>query len=133
MPFVTELEADFIRGTRELTLTAPLTYKTEKGELITAPAGFKTDLASIPRILWSWLSPDDPQIRDAAVIHDYLYTVRDKGTRKEADELLVEMMKSLSASWFTRELVWTAVRVGGSAYWVDSEQPVAEQQPPEYR
>lgn len=35
-------------------------------------AGFDTDLASVPRMLWSFISPWD--IARSAVIHDYLYS-----------------------------------------------------------
>lgn len=43
---------------------------TSKGK-ISARAGFETNLASVPRSLWSILSPWD--IARASVIHDYLY------------------------------------------------------------
>lgn len=117
MPFTTELKADFVRGSRHCRLLEPLTYVGSR--TITAPAGFETDFASIPRMLWFWLSPDDPEIRDAAVIHDYLYVIHEEGSRKEADALLSEMMDSLSASAFTRAAVWMAVRLGGAGHWID--------------
>lgn len=43
---------------------------TTAGE-IKVPATFKTDLASVPRSLWAFLSPWD--VARAAVIHDQLY------------------------------------------------------------
>lgn len=43
------------------------------GQIIIIPKGFTTDLMSIPRWLWSILSPfDSALIGD--IIHDYLYT-----------------------------------------------------------
>lgn len=44
------------------------------GLTVSVPAGFVTDLASIPRWLWWLMSPFDPQYAAAAVLHDYLLT-----------------------------------------------------------
>ncbi|ECG8634089.1 DUF1353 domain-containing protein, partial [Salmonella enterica subsp. salamae] len=41
-------------------------------DVIEVPAGFVTDLATIPRIFWS-LMPPDGKYAKAAIIHDYLY------------------------------------------------------------
>ena len=41
-----------------------------KGE-ITVPAGYITDLASVPRICWAFIAPFD--VARAAVVHDILY------------------------------------------------------------
>ena len=46
--------------------------KVTKAGKITAPKGFKTDLASVPRIAWSFIAPFD--IARSAVIHDALYS-----------------------------------------------------------
>lgn len=42
------------------------------GLTITIPAGFSTDLASVPRWLWWLVAPHDPQYAAAAVLHDFL-------------------------------------------------------------
>lgn len=39
--------------------------------IVTCTSGMKTDLASVPRIVWSVISPWD--VARAAVIHDHLY------------------------------------------------------------
>ena len=89
------LEAEF-HGAKHWVLTESLTYELEKSRsmemdrwvsswtnldvdlststdtiLITAPIGYETDLASIPRITWNVISPWD--VARAAVIHDVLY------------------------------------------------------------
>ena len=46
--------------------------KVTKAGKITAPKGFKTDLASVPRLAWSFIAPFD--IARSAVIHDELYS-----------------------------------------------------------
>jgi len=53
------------------TLLAPLSYTSDDGTVYTAPVGFKTDLASIPRIFWTILPPFWKYAR-AAVIHDWI-------------------------------------------------------------
>jgi hypothetical protein len=56
-------------------LAAPLPFEAGKkgsGLLITVPAGFTTDLASIPRFARWWLNPADARFAKAAIIHDYL-------------------------------------------------------------
>lgn len=56
-------------------------------KFITVPKGFITDLASIPRIMWSFgLSPIDAYM-SPAVIHDYLYWDQ-RCTKEEADAVL---------------------------------------------
>jgi hypothetical protein len=52
-------------------LLTELSYVTDKGETYTVPAGFKSDLASIPRLFWAILPPFG-RYSKAAVIHDYL-------------------------------------------------------------
>src|SRR5436305_841287 len=56
----------------------PLTYRTHAGDIITLPAGMTTDLASIPRLLWSFLPPDGPWVQ-IAVFHDLLYKTQGTG------------------------------------------------------
>jgi hypothetical protein len=42
------------------------------GDTIVVPAGFETDFASIPRVLWI-IEPPLGDAGKAAVLHDYLY------------------------------------------------------------
>lgn len=67
---------------------------------ITVPKGFVTDLASVPRIGWTFVAPFD--IARAAVVHDQLYrAIRlgwnecsdTKKMRKAADKVFFDGMK----------------------------------------
>ena len=60
------------RGRSLWGLQRELTYQTgdDPAEIITVPAGFVTDLASIPRVVWSFFPPDGPWVK-GAVIHDF--------------------------------------------------------------
>lgn len=85
------------------------------GVIITVPRGFVTDFASIPKLLWWWLSPHDYYSR-AAVVHDYLYWAQ-QCTRLQADNLLLIAMKESDVSSDRQSLVYRGVRLGGESAW----------------
>jgi hypothetical protein len=108
-------------GGLPLTLVEPLIY--QSGLLldrVTVGAGFRTDLASIPRPLWALLPPIGLWDR-AAVVHDQLYaTARSNQrivSRAEADAVLKEAMAVCGVDRFTRAVVWAGVRAGGWVPW----------------
>lgn len=94
-------------------------YVTKSGISIYVPAGFITDFASIPRAAW-WLigSPATGLYRKAAVPHDWIYRTADVNiTRKEADNILLEIMVLRGVTLWRRRAIYTAVRLfGGSSY-----------------
>ena len=64
---------------------------------ITAPKGYDTDLASISRAIWSFISPWD--VARAAVIHDILYGVLRKNASK-LDKKTVDRLRKQADSIF---------------------------------
>lgn len=82
---------------------------------IRVPAGFKTDLASIPQFLWSVLPPVGRYDR-AAVVHDYLYRFNGV-TRRQADDVLNEAMGALGVRATQRWTIYAGVRTGGWLPW----------------
>lgn len=86
--------------------------------VLSVPAGFVTDFASIPRALWPVIGhPAGPYVQ-AAVLHDCLY--REPGmfvTRAKADAIFLEAMEVLGVSWWRRRAMWAAVRAFGGAAW----------------
>lgn len=97
--------------------TYPLRYRIEKtAHEIAVPAGFLTDLASIPRALWWFESPIDRSMA-GAIIHDYLYWDQ-TCSKDEADAVLFVAMEESGVSAFKRDAVYAAVRtpVGQSAF-----------------
>lgn len=112
------------------------------GSEITVPAGFVTDLASIPRWAWIILPPDGPWVK-AAIIHDYLYATAGTGRwkrhppsitrakayeRHEADAIMREAMENRGIGPIRRTIIYLAVRFGGGAAWRLSQQrlPVSD-------
>lgn len=89
------------------------------GTVIDVPAGVNTDLASIPRLLWSILPPNG-NYAPAAIVHDRLYRDHRVGavmvTRIQADAVLLAAMAELGdVAWLTRWVIYLAVRIG--AWW----------------
>ncbi len=82
---------------------------------VTVPAGFVTDLASVPRPLWS-LFPPHGEYAKAAILHDYLYQLK-IGTRASADKAFLSAMESLGVPAWKRWPLYAAVRVFGGAAW----------------
>jgi hypothetical protein len=106
-------------------LSRAFIYVDRDGMRIDVPAGFKTDFASIPRWVWSYISPEDPVILFASVIHDFLYTRKgDLGpesrvafNRQQADEVLRQAMLVCGARATQAWVVYNAVRLGGGSHW----------------
>lgn len=78
------------------------------------PELFSSDLASIPRVLWSIHSPTQVNTIAPAIIHDYLYYCPNDMSRLEADKIFFEAL--LTAGVSTRQAVryWLAVRLFGN-------------------
>jgi Protein of unknown function (DUF1353) len=85
------------------------------GHTIKVPKGFKTDLATIPRWAWSILPPHDPKYAAAAVLHDYLYTIRSENgdlyERRVADAIFYEAMLALGAGKLKAFIMYKSVRL----------------------
>lgn len=84
---------------------------------ITVPAGYLTDGASVPRLVWG-LVPPWGAYGQAAVVHDllceYLVVMTEAGdqvriTRDEADLLFLEAMTVLQVPETNRELMYAGV------------------------
>jgi len=96
-------------------------YETAK-HIITATAGYETDLASIPRIFWSILAPEELSLA-APLFHDLIYSRAGDlpegelhqfdGTifeRKEVDDLFLELMTKAKIPRWKRSAAYWAVR-----------------------
>lgn len=128
--FLTDLECRRLRGEfkggRALwKLTAPLVYQSDLVGIITVPAGYVTDFASVPRLPLTFLLAGD-SAHEAAVIHDFLYTTHAVSgrpvTRRQADAVFGEAI-DVSDPNAPGGLMWLAVRAGG--YWAwDAPGPI---------
>ena len=89
-------------------------------------AGFKTDLASIPRFFWRFMAPHELSIA-APLVHDSLYrnggiAATPRGTmflftREQTDNLFLQIMEEEGVSWWKRNSAYRAVRLFAWASW----------------
>lgn len=106
-------------------VTRPLVYESDvAGMTITVPAGFQTDLASVPRLPVVYLLTGGTS-NEAAVVHDYLYSTGIV-SRKIADAVLSEASKVTGVPAWRRGLMWAAVRIFGGSHFAASEVAVEQ-------
>ena len=81
---------------------------------IVVPAGFETDLASVPRLpVVYWLTGNTSTT--AAVVHDWLYQSGEV-SRGMADAILREASAATGVPFWRRWLMWAGVRIGGASH-----------------
>lgn len=113
--FLDPLDAEFLPDGYHWRLLRPVDLDDVLIGHISVPAGFETDLGSIPRIFWNLLPPIGPASQ-AFVVHDYLYS-RQIISRSDADEVLLRAMFSTGTHWAACWLIYLGVRIGGWYAW----------------
>lgn len=97
-------------------LTAALVYQSDVAKCtFVVPAGFQTDLASVPRLPIVYLLAGDTSSA-AAVVHDWLYSSH-AVPRDMADAVLREASQATGVPGWRRWLMWAGVRLGGASHW----------------
>lgn len=89
------------------------------GKSYTIPPNFKTDLASIPRILWPLLAPQYSGFVSASILHDYLYRCNNSISRQFADEVLYSALITENVTAFTASKFFLAVRLFGDSHFTN--------------
>jgi hypothetical protein len=109
--YYSSLRAEHLSG-KWWRLTEPLIFCSEVADIIIrTPAGFVTDFASVPRLpLAYWLFGS--RANRPAVTHDDLYR-SGMLTRKMADRIFLEAMKTEGYRIPTRYTMYGVVRLGG--------------------
>lgn len=93
-------------------LHEPLQYKSALlGDIVTVPAGFVTDFASVPRIPFIYELFGD-RAHHESVIHDFLYQTH-MTTKGIADSVFLEAMEARGKSRFIRYGMYYGVVIGG--------------------
>ena len=111
----------------------PLTYRGSR-DVFVVPAGFRTDFASVPRVV-VWLFPRFGRYTLAAVLHDWLVTVgipTGAVSSRDADGLFRRVMAELGVPPLRRWLMWCGVRWGAllnparrAGWWRDAPRVLA--------
>lgn len=103
-------------------LTQPLIYDSDvAGRVFVVPAGFITDLASVPRVPIAYMLAGGTS-NEASVIHDYLYSSHIVD-RETADAVLKEASAVTGVPAWRRGIMWAAVRAFGASHW--DSKPIA--------
>lgn len=107
---------------RELTEPFEFTLKTENSFVYaTIREGYIWNGASIPKAFWSVIGgPFSGKYALGALIHDLLYDTH-YTTRKEADEIFLQVMEMERVGKAKRWLMYQAVRRFGSKPWKKSD------------
>lgn len=110
--FTTPLRLEATRPGYWVLLADLIWYDTER---IVVPAGFVTDLASIPRPFRGVLNQNGNS-RRPAVLHDHLYVTRSV-PRSEADAIFRRALAAEGIGGVGRFTYWAGVRLGGWVAW----------------
>lgn len=104
-------------------MLVPFIYDSAQNGSIEVPAGFITDFASTPRVpLAYWLTGGTAVA--PAIIHDWLYQTHHV-TRRRADAIFYEAMRSEQMPRWRSGVMWLAVRLGG--WWAYRSGPQRRQ------
>ena len=99
--------------------TAPLVYHVwdeHSTEIITVPAWYEFDWASVPMIFGPLIQRVEPKTISPACVHDWLYTQWRRYTQKKSDQIFYE---ALIASWvptIKAYIMYIGVRLGWRLY-----------------
>ena len=109
-----------IPGRYEMETAAPFTW-IGPDITIEIPKRYMFDGASIPRPFWRVVGSPWGPYRDAAAVHDYLYSdghlEYPEVTRKQADQYFHQIMIQVGISKVLAAIMYRAVRVGGWRGW----------------
>lgn len=81
------------------------------------PANFDTDLASIPKVVWSIMAPAHSSLIRPAIVHDWFYRKTCDFTRYETDLIFYHMLKNDGISTLRASIMFYAVRWFGWNYY----------------
>ena len=108
--------------------TAEDWYPQANGAVLTIPAGFRFDLASIPHLFRSLLDKEDLGVA-GPLVHDWLYQHRGnvdslpqtRFTRRATDRIFRQLMAAEGVGVVRRWIAWAAVRAFGFFPWPPSK------------
>ena len=89
------------------------------GNVITVPAGFVFDGATIPMVFGQLFQRAEPCSINAACLHDWLYIHKDDYdfTRAEADKMFREACIACNTPERKAWCMYIGIRLGGWLYW----------------
>jgi hypothetical protein len=111
------IQVQWDNASRRMRLLSAVTYVGPNDTSWTAPAGFETDGASIPRVFWSIIGgPFDGPYRDAAVVHDR-YCVTMSRPWKDVHRMFYHASLASGVSKLKAKVLYLAVYAGGPRWY----------------
>jgi hypothetical protein len=107
----------FTKSKKKWRIKKDIVVELSDGKIIKIPAGYEYDMASVPRFLWSFISPFNDGLF-GTLIHDYLY-VNKIGTVKQADKEYLFWNNITNKNKFDNYLRYYVVRATGWLIWYD--------------
>lgn len=101
-------------------MTTEDTFYSIDSEYSIVPAYFRTDFASIPKVLWFIDAPYKASFIYPALWHDYNYSCPNKKTRKEIDDVFFWLLRNEQNSLYTSLKMYLAVRIFGSSHFEEN-------------
>ena len=95
-------------------------------DYVVVPNNFKTDLATIPKWYWRFLSPLKIDIVAPSILHDYLYSCPSYYTRDEIDNIFYNSLKENGVSMLGSYSMFIVARLLGASHFqeIDCEEPI---------
>lgn len=113
------------RSAKYWRLEKPVKVLLSTETVLTIPAGFDTDISSVPRPFWP-LCPPVGDFALAALIHDYLY-VHNVGTRAQADREMLVWSNAINKNRLDNWTRWAAVRLFGWIVWNKAKRRIKKE------
>jgi hypothetical protein len=85
-----------------------------KDKTVLVPKGQETDLASIPQILQN-IIPLVGNHLQAAIVHDMCYRSKIGISKKDADLMFYDAMRTLGVGWWKAQTMYRAVQMFGAS------------------
>lgn len=89
------------------------------GDIYVIPKDFETDLASIPKPLWSFIAPQYTGYVAPSILHDYLYSCGNLFNRRIDDEILYAALRDNGVGRWTAAKFYFAVRMFGGRHFAE--------------
>jgi hypothetical protein len=112
---------------REFTLLAELRLKDDAQDVLTVPAGFTTNYASLAAfhnillfVIYALLVTYGNR---ACTTHDWLYT-EGKLSRKDCDDVFYRALRADGVAKWRAAIFWVGVRIGGASHYSKTPQAV---------
>ncbi|MGE4118934.1 MAG: DUF1353 domain-containing protein [Candidatus Nitrosocosmicus sp.] len=99
-------------------LERPLILQVED-DFIEIPAGFITDLISIPRFFDLFIDRDNEKFMRAAIAHDFLYQNTCYYNRITSDKIFYALLRKEKVNFVACQLMYYSVRIFGAQFYND--------------